>query len=93
MPTHTENSPRPRRKCTCALWRVCDKLRRVCVVCGTPLTVRPQQKCCSAKCRAALSRLRRVPLPLAEAREFRAWLTTILETAWDIKATLERYSR
>jgi len=32
-----------------------------------------------------------VPLPVAEAREIRASLTTILETAWEIQATLERY--
>lgn len=29
---------------------------RACAVCGTMLTGRPQQKCCSARCRAAKSR-------------------------------------
>jgi hypothetical protein len=30
-------------------------------------------------------------LPVAEAREIKVSLTTILEAAWQIKATLERY--
>ena len=46
---------------------------------------------CSNKCRALKRRRARVPLPVAEAREIRASLTTILETAWEIQATLERY--
>ncbi len=65
---------------------------RACEVCGTALTGRPQQKCCSARCRAAKSRRRRLPLPVAAAREIKASLTMILDTAWQIKATLERYS-
>lgn len=46
---------------------------------------------CSDRCRAAKSRRARVPLPLSEAREMKASLTTILETAWAVRATLERY--
>ena len=48
---------------------------------------------CSDRCRAAKSRLARLPLPVAEAKEIKAELTAILEIAWDIQATLERYSR
>ena len=33
---------------------------RSCAVCGAVLTGRPQQRCCSAKCRAAWSRRRKV---------------------------------
>jgi hypothetical protein len=46
---------------------------------------------CSDKCRARKSRMRRVPLPMAEARTITANLTTVLETAWAIKARLEWY--
>jgi|OpeIllAssembly_1097287.scaffolds.fasta_scaffold2229890_2 predicted nucleic acid-binding Zn ribbon protein len=56
---------------------------RPCPVCGTPL--RPgQTSACSGKCRAILSRRRRVPLPMAEAKAIRASLTAALEA-------LERY--
>jgi hypothetical protein len=48
---------------------------------------------CSDKCRARKSHLARLALPLTEAGAMRAQLTTILETAWTIKATLERYNR
>jgi len=34
-----------------------------------------------------------VPLPVTEARAMKAGLTMILDTAWQIKATLERYHR
>jgi len=45
---------------------------------------------CADRCRAAWSRRLRVPLPMAEAREIKASLTMILETAWAIKAALAR---
>ena len=55
----------------------------------------PERKtsACSGKCQAAKSRQARVPLPVTEARAMKASLATILETAWEIKATLERYDR
>ncbi len=65
---------------------------RPCPVCGEPMTGR-KTSACSDKCRAAKSRRRRLPLPVAEAREIKASLTMILDTAWQIKATLDRYSR
>ena len=61
-----------------------------CPICGTALTGR-QRSACSPKHRAALSRRKRIPLPVAEAREIRASLTMILEAAYEAKATLERY--
>lgn len=69
----------------------CGRLRTGVRGLGAMLTGRPQQKCCSPRCRAAKSRRARVPLPVAEAREIKVSLTTILEAAWQIKATLERY--
>jgi len=48
---------------------------------------------CSDKCRAAKSRRRRVSLPVEEARAMKASVTTILETVWEIQATLERYTQ
>ena len=63
---------------------------RPCPVCGAPLRGR-QRNACSDKCRAAKSRMGRVPLPVAEARELRAKLTMILEMAYEAKATLEKY--
>ena len=52
---------------------------------------RAQNVACSDKCRVLKRRRARVPLPVAEAGESRANLTTILETAWAIKARLESY--
>jgi len=63
---------------------------RPCPVCGTPLRGR-QTSACSDKCRAAKSRRRRVPLPVAEAQAIRADLTRALEAVWEAKATLEKY--
>lgn len=67
-------------------------LRRTCPVCGAPMSGR-KTSACSDKCRARKSHLARLALPLTEAGAMRAQLTTILETAWTIKATLERYNR
>ena len=65
---------------------------RPCPVCGTAL--RPgQTSACSGKCRAILSRRRRVPLPVKEARAMKASVTMILDTAWGIKAILDRYTQ
>jgi predicted nucleic acid-binding Zn ribbon protein len=60
-----------------------------CPICGKLLAGR--QKRCSARCRAALSRRKRVALPVAEAKEIRAKLAMILDAAWEAKATLEKY--
>ncbi len=94
MPTHTETGTDQEKSERAPLVKPGGPVvgsARACVVCGAPLTGRPQQKCCSARCRAAKSRRARVPIPVAEAQEMRARLTTILETAWEIKAALERY--
>ncbi len=64
---------------------------RSCAVCGAALTGPPQQRCCSARCRAAKSRRRRVPLPISEAKEIRAQLTVVLEAVWEAKTTLDEY--
>ena len=64
---------------------------RACEVCGAALTGRPQQRCCSARCRTAKSRRGRVPLAVADAKEIRAKIAMILETAYEAKATLQRY--
>ena len=64
---------------------------RSCAVCGAVLTGRPQQKCCSARCRAAKSRRQRVPLPRDTERDIRAKLAAALEAVFEAKATLERY--
>jgi len=63
-----------------------------CPVCGEPMTGR-KTSACSDKCRAAKSRRRRVSLPVEEARAQKASVTTILETVWEIQATLERYTQ
>lgn len=48
-------------------------------------------KYCSTRCRCAAWGRRRVALPAAKAKAIRAKLTMILETAYEAKATLERY--
>ena len=61
-----------------------------CPVCGAPMLGR-KTSACSDRCRAAKSRGRRVPLPIAEAKAIRASLATALEAVSDAKTTLERY--
>jgi hypothetical protein len=63
---------------------------RPCPVCVGAMPGR-RTSACSDRCRAAKSRRRRVALPVGTCRDIRASLTAILETAWEIKATLERY--
>ena len=58
--------------------------------CGQPMRER-HASACSDRCRAAKRRRRRVPVPATEAKAIREGLTTILETAWEIKATLEKH--
>ena len=65
---------------------------RRCPVCGQAMTGR-KTSACSDRCRAAKSWLARLPLPVTEARNMKTQLTTILETAWAIKETLERHDR
>lgn len=67
-------------------------LAQPCPVCGHAMTGR-KTSACSDTCRAAKSRLARPALPVSEAREMKALLMTILDSAWRIKAVLERYSR
>ncbi len=64
---------------------------RACEICGKALTGRPQQKCCSAKCRAAKSRRKRVHIPMADAKEIRASLTDALEAVWGARTMLDRH--
>jgi predicted nucleic acid-binding Zn ribbon protein len=47
---------------------------RACEVCAAPLTGRPQQKCCSARCRAAWSRRRRAEALAERDQRLRALL-------------------
>jgi len=60
-----------------------------CPICGAPLHGR--QKCCSGKCRAALSRRRRIPIARQDLQEIRRALVSSLEAAWEAKAELDRH--
>ena len=76
---------------------------RSCPICGTPLTGR--QKACSGKCRAALSRRKRIPVKAEDLRdlwglaketigrvsEIKADATAMLERLWEAKVSLEKY--
>ena len=93
MPTHTDIAT-PEEEGECAPRRASMVgSARACEVCGAALTGRPQQPCCSARCRAGKSRHGWVQLAVAEAKEIRAKLAMILETAYEAKATLRRYGR
>ncbi|MFI5339832.1 MAG: hypothetical protein ACHQ7N_08335 [Candidatus Methylomirabilales bacterium] len=75
------------------------------MICGAPLGGRPDQHCCSGRCRAALSRRNRVPIPAKDLRDLRALLTAtmervteikadataMIERLWEAKAKLEKY--
>lgn len=91
MPTHTDIAT-PEEESQCAP-RSASMVgsARACELYGAALTGRPQQRCCSARCRAGKCRHGRVPLAVAEAKEIRAKLAMILETAYEAKATLRRY--
>jgi predicted nucleic acid-binding Zn ribbon protein len=52
-----------------------------CPVCGETMTER-KTSACSDRCRARKSRLARLALPVSEAREIKALLMTILDSAW-----------
>jgi len=62
---------------------------RGCPVCGTAL--RGRQSCCSGRCRAALSRRRRVPLRLADAHTIRRRIETALGLLAEARAILAGY--
>ncbi|MFI5341960.1 MAG: hypothetical protein ACHQ7N_19250 [Candidatus Methylomirabilales bacterium] len=50
-----------------------------------------QTSACSDRCRAALSRRRRIPVKAEEIRDLRALVKTTLESLWEAKAKLDRY--
>jgi len=62
---------------------------RSCPVCGTPL--RGRQWCCSGKCRAALSRRNRIPVPAQDLRDLRVLVKATLESLWEAGVKLDRY--
>jgi hypothetical protein len=64
--------------------------RSSCKICGTPLTGR-QKSACSPEHRAALSRRKRAPRPVAGARTICASLTAALEAVGEAKAALDQY--
>jgi predicted nucleic acid-binding Zn ribbon protein len=61
---------------------------RSCPACGAELTGR--QKCCSGKCRAALSRRRRIPVKAEDLRDLRAMVKMTLENLWEAKVKLDK---
>ncbi len=65
---------------------------RICPICGAGLRGR-QTSACSDKCRAAKSRRKRVPIPAQDLRGIRDGLVALLDTLWEVKATLEKYLR
>ncbi len=63
---------------------------RICPICGVELKGR-QTSACSDKHRAALSRRKRIPVKAENARVLRDALIALLDAAWEMKATLEKY--
>lgn len=61
---------------------------RLCPICETPLTGR--QQACSNRCRAALSRRRRIAVRREELVAMRGRVQRLLEDLWEVKADLER---
>jgi hypothetical protein len=92
MPTHTEiatpQEESERAPCSASPYHVVASPGS-CPICLTPL--RGRQKCCSGKCRATLSRRRRIPVPVEEVRALRGLVTTTLESLWEVKAKLDNY--
>jgi hypothetical protein len=66
------------RAASSAAWRDVVASPRACAVCGAVLTGRPQQKCCSARCRAAWSRRRPVELQAEPDQRVRELLETAI---------------
>ncbi len=63
---------------------------KTCPICGAGLRGR-QTSACSDKHRAAKSRRARVPIPAQDLRGLRDGLVALLDSLWEIKATLEKY--
>ncbi len=63
---------------------------RICPICGVGLKGR-QTTACSDKHRAAKSRRARVPIPAQDLRGLRDGLVSMLDSLWEVKATLEKY--
>ncbi len=63
---------------------------RICPICGVGLRGR-QTSACSDKHRAAKSRRARVPISAQDLRGLRDGLVALLDSLWEIKATLEKY--
>ncbi len=61
-----------------------------CPICGVGLRGR-QTSACSDKCRAAKSRRKRVPIPAQDLRGLRDGVVALLDSLWEMKATLEKY--
>lgn len=60
-----------------------------CPGCGKALTGR--QRACSGRCRAILSRRKRIPVKVEDLRAIRSLVKMTLEGLWEAKATLDRY--
>ncbi|GEM_PF-735477 len=74
-----------------------------CPICGK--TLKGRQRVCSGKCRATMSRRRRIPVKAEDLRDLRALVTstmervteikadatTMLERLWEVKAKLDRH--
>ena len=89
MPTHTDWRSPTKKSERAPLAKPGDPVLaspRACEVCGMVLTGRPQQKCCSARCRAAKSRRERAQGQAERDQRVRA----LLEAAVRVleKATL-----
>ncbi len=90
MPTHTEVAP-PTEKSE----RAPRSAPRGAVVaspggcpgCGKALTGR--QKACSGRCRALLSRRRRIPVKAQDLRDLGAVVVATLERLWEAKNSLD----
>jgi hypothetical protein len=80
MPTHTEMADPDEKSERAPLAKPGGAVvasPRACEVCGAALTGRPQQKCCSGRCRAAKSRKARA-VELADLEDQAARLVTRL---------------
>ena len=106
MSTHTQvatPSEKSERAPCSAPPRVVVASPGCCPICGRPL--RGRQRCCSGRCRAALSRRRRIPVKAEDLRglrvlvtetvervsEIKADATAMLDRLWEAKTALERY--
>jgi len=102
MPTLVEETERaaPGPSVVCSR----EPSQDTCPVCGTPLRGR-QRSACSDRCRAALSRRRRIPVRAQDLRDLRVLVretvdrvseikadaTVMLDRLWEAKTALEGY--